>query len=146
MLAWKSLLNRISSKDRRHAERMFAPQLVAYYWTGAAPQEHSIRDISPAGLYLLTEDRWYPGTLLMMTLQMKDTRESETKKSLSVQAKVVRCGEDGAGVEFLLPDIGDPRRGQSLLVDGADRKSFAKFIKELTSDIGSVTVNYVMGS
>jgi hypothetical protein len=145
MQAWKTLLNRIFSKDRRHAQRMSAPQLAAYYWTGAAPQEHRIRDISSAGLYLLTEDRWYPGTLVLMTLQMRSESETPTTKSISVQAKVVRCGEDGAGIEFLLPDHHDPRRGQSLFHDGADRKSLEKFLHGFALDRGSAIVNYVVG-
>lgn len=146
MPVWKTLLELVFSKERREIQRTSAPQLAAYYWTGAAPKENGIRDISPRGLYLLTEDRWYPGTLLMMTLQVKGEGESEVKKSISVQAKVVRFGEDGVGLEFLLPTLRDPRRGQSLLESGADKKTLEKFLEEFVSDTGSATINYVMGS
>ena len=35
--------------------------MAAYYWNGAAPKAHTVRDISSTGLYVVTEERWYPG-------------------------------------------------------------------------------------
>jgi len=69
MKALKRLFGKVFSRDRRTAERLPAADLSAYYWTGAAPAHHGIRDISSTGFYLVTEERWYPGTLVMMTLQ-----------------------------------------------------------------------------
>lgn len=140
----RKLLERVFSKDRRRSERKAAPQLAAYFWTGAAPQEHEIRDISSTGLYLLTEERWYPGTLIMMTLQVKGEGEDETKRAISVQTKAVRWGEDGMGLEFLLPELHDPRRGQGLMADGADRRSLERFLEGFATDKGSAVVNYVV--
>lgn len=43
-----------SSPDRRRVRRDPLPDLVAYFWTGGAPQAFRIGDISPTGFYLLT--------------------------------------------------------------------------------------------
>jgi hypothetical protein len=58
-----------TAPDLRNAPRESLPGLAAYYWTGAAPKAHNIKDISTSGLYVVTEERWYPGTLILMTLQ-----------------------------------------------------------------------------
>jgi hypothetical protein len=139
----KNLLGQALSKNRRRAERLPAPQLAAFYWTNAAPAEHRIRDISISGLYLMTEERWYPGTLVMMTLQKKEDGPDSPALSISVQSRAVRWGADGVGLEFILPDLGDRRRGQSLLNDGADRKSLEKFLTEFRPEHGSAIVNRV---
>ena len=55
-------------KERRRAERQPAPPLVVYYWDGAAPAAHAVRDVSLTGMYLATEQRWYPNTLIRMTV------------------------------------------------------------------------------
>src|SRR5271154_4199701 len=103
MKAEKNWLGRLlsPSHDRRGAERRGAPSLVAYYWDGAAPTAHPISDISGNGFYLLTQDRWYPGTMVTMTLQRVDEAGSRpAERSLSVQAKVIRSGVDGVGFGF----------------------------------------------
>src|SRR5580658_8966559 len=123
MKGLRSLLDKVFSREQRRAERLPASELAAFYWTGASPVEHDIRDISSTGLYLVTEERWYPGTLIMMTLQKKDGPEDAPGRSIAVQSKAVRWGSDGVGLEFLLPETNDKRRGQSLLADGVDRKS-----------------------
>ena len=58
------LVQRWWSPDPRKAPRVKEPGLAAYYWNGAAPVAHGVRDISSSGLYVVTEERWYPGTLV----------------------------------------------------------------------------------
>ena len=65
---------------------------------------HGIRDASATGLYLLTENRWPLGTLVMMTLQRTDTSDGTFDGSIEVQLKVVRWGSDGVGLQFVLPE------------------------------------------
>jgi hypothetical protein len=106
---------------------MEAPRLVAYYWDGSQPAPHSVRDISSGGTYLITEDRWHPGTLLMITLQKPviadDTRPS---RSIGVQSKVIRSGIDGVGFAFVFPGTADPRNsGTSIRV--ADQNALKAF-------------------
>jgi hypothetical protein len=143
MSGLKGILGKLFSRERRKADRKPSPELAAFYWTGAAPVEHGIRDISSTGLYLVTEERWYPGTLVMMTLQKREMNGESTERSISVQSKAVRWGEDGVGLEFVLPDGKDRRRGQNLLEDGADRKSLERFLQGFHSGSGSAVVNRV---
>jgi len=63
----------------------------------AAPQARNIKDISSTGLYLVTEERWYPGTLVLMTLQRTDLGDETSEKSISVHSRAVRWGNDGLG-------------------------------------------------
>ena len=143
MKSLKSLLEQLLSKDRRKAERQPSPKLAAFYWNGGSPAQHGIRDISSTGLFLVTEERWYPGTLVVMTLQKKDQAEDSPERSISVQSKAVRWGSDGVGLEFVLPDLRDPRRGQNVLAEGADRKSLERFLQGFGTDNGSAVVDRV---
>jgi hypothetical protein len=79
--------------------------LIAYFFTGATPTPHEVLDISTSGLYIITSERWYLGTLIRLTLT--DRHNPKTERSLTVNARVVRWGNDGVGFEFL-PD-GDKR-------------------------------------
>ena len=109
-------------KDRRDTERHSAPQLEAYYWNGANAVPHNVRDISSTGTYIVTEERWHLGTILMVTLQSTDEYiDARPPLSISVQSKVVRSGIDGVGLTFLFPNK------ESALAHGADRKAFKAF-------------------
>lgn len=122
----KSWLERFWSPDPRRAPREATPRLAAYYWNGSAPQAHNVRDISSTGLYVVTEERWYPGTLVLMTLQRTDEGEEVTERSVAVLSRAVRWGEDGVGLQFILPKAQDSRRG-----DGVDKKTLEKFLQGL---------------
>lgn len=114
-------------QERRATERHRAPQLEAYYWNGAAPAPHRVRDISSAGAYLLTEERWHPGTVLMVTLQRTDEYIDGRPRSITVKSKIVRWGVDGLGFVFVFPATTD-FRGWDAYVHGADRKMFDSFV------------------
>jgi hypothetical protein len=124
---------RSSSKDRRSAERYREPHLAAYYWTGAEAPPHSVRDISSTGTYLMTEDRWHPGTLLMITLQKPVTAgDSRSSRSIRVQSKVIRSGTDGVGFAFVFPGTADPHNRDASF-QGADQntlKAFSQWVRQ----------------
>jgi PilZ domain len=120
-------LESLSSRERRRAPRREVPNLVAHYWDGAAPLAHHIRDISTTGLYLLTEQRWYPGTLVRILLQRTGVAETDPDRSITVNAKVVRSGSDGVGLTLVLLESHAPQGTQRVSVDGADRQSFHRF-------------------
>ena len=94
--------------------------MAAYYWNGGHPVAHGVSDISNSGIYLLTEERWHSGTLLVLTLQKKVT-EGAPVRSIRVQSKVIRQGDDGVGLMFLFPTK------DSALAHGTDRKTFIEF-------------------
>ena len=84
------------------AVRQSAQELAAFFFTGGNASAHAVRDISMTGLYLLTEERWYPGTVIRITL-MDRTRPKE-EQALMIYASVVRWGNDGVGLQFVFPD------------------------------------------
>ena len=77
--------------------------MVAHYFTGGAPRGHEIADISMTGMYLLTGDRWMPGTMIQMTIQ-KPCAQGERKQSMNVLSRIIRRGSDGVAIEFVMPD------------------------------------------
>jgi hypothetical protein len=109
-------LKKLFSRERRRAKRSHSVSLVAYYWDGAAPVAHVIRDISTSGLYLLTEQRWYPGTVIDMSLQKKGVSGNEEDHAIRITARAIRFGKDGVGLAFVLPysQVPDPSKGVDL--------------------------------
>jgi hypothetical protein len=77
--------------------------MVAHYFTGGAPKPKNVADISMSGMYLLTDDRWMPGTMIQMTLQ-KPCASGEKKQSINVLSRIVRRGSDGVAIEFIMPE------------------------------------------
>jgi hypothetical protein len=117
--------------ELRKAPREPLPGLAAYYWTGAAPKAHSVRDISSTGLFVVTEERWYPGTLVLMTLQETDGREDSAERSISVHSRAVRWGNDGVGLQFIPQDAPEARKGLNTLAHGVDKKELEQFLERL---------------
>jgi uncharacterized membrane protein (UPF0127 family) len=127
----RNWLQRWWSPDPRKAPRVRTPGLAAYYWNGSAPVAHGIRDISSTGLYVVTEERWYPGTLVLMTLQRSDVDEEVAERAIAVQSRAVRWGPDGVGLQFVLPDEQDRRNGGEPMLDSAGRKELERFLEQL---------------
>lgn len=127
----KNWLERWWSPDPRKAPRESLKSLAAYYWNGSAPKGHSIRDISTTGLYVVTEERWYPGTLVLMTLQKTVAGEKIAEQSIQVMSRAVRWGNDGVGLQFVLPDDKDVPKGLNPHMDGVNRKEFTRFLQRL---------------
>jgi hypothetical protein len=117
-------LKKLISRERRRARRMPSLSLVAHYWDGAAPVAHVVRDISMAGFFLLTDQRWYPGTVIRMTLTYRDLPDTDKHRSIQVLGKVVRSGGDGVGCAFVLSD-GHPSASE----DELSSKTLNKFLK-----------------
>jgi len=91
--------------EPRSSPRVTIAGLIAYFFTGGTPVPHEVRDISTTGLYIVTGERWYLGTVIRLTLT--DRHNPTTDRSITVNARVARCGLDGVGFEFLLD--GDKR-------------------------------------
>lgn len=100
----KGWLDWLLSEDRRHTRRRKSLPLVAYYWDGAQPISHPVHDLSSTGFYLLTDHRWYPGTILAVTLQRTEASAEDQDRAISINARVIRSGSDGVGFEFVLPE------------------------------------------
>jgi hypothetical protein len=114
--------------SRRKAVRRAAPDIEAYFFDGATPSRHRIRDISLRGLYLLTHHRWYPGTLVDVVLQHESGAKDGSERAVVVQSRAVRSGEDGVGFEFLPAKDVDPRHGLEERQDLAKLKDLERFL------------------
>jgi hypothetical protein len=132
----KDWFDRLFSQERRRSKREGPTPLLAYYWDGATPMPHGIRDISQTGLYLVTDERWYPGTLVRITLQREGAADSDPDRAITVQGKVVRSGVDGVGLVLVMPEKKNTRGERDVYVEGADRKSFTKFLQRLWENRG----------
>lgn len=117
--------------EPRKAPRESLAGLTAFFWTGGAPVRQGIRDISETGLFVVTEERWYPGTVVRMTLT--DCAEPVPERSICVYATVIRWGNDGVGLQFVLKQTGNARSNDPQQVEGIDKRHLAQFMQLLGS-------------
>jgi len=94
--------------------------LVAYYWTGGVPQAFDVKVVSPVGAYLVTSDRWRPGTVLRLVFQYgvasrPGSPEAGEAAMQMVRARIVHIGVDGVGVRLVY-------------LNKHERKSFRQFL------------------
>ena len=129
----KWLAKLFSARDRRRAARHFSPPLMAFYWDGGIPIPHMVTDISRTGLFLRTADRWHPRTLLRVTLQKKGKDPIQPDQTITVQCRVVRTGEEGVGMAFMLAE-GYSANGAADVGMLAGRKDLSHFLNQLAED------------
>ncbi len=122
------------SPARRVVPRTLVDNLVASFWTGGPPTVSRVRDISSLGLYVVTPERWYPGTIIRMTLTKTKAVEGTFEKSICVCTEAVRWGNDGVGLRFAVDNHHEEDRGQYRPVEGADRRQLGEFLKLLLPD------------
>ena len=130
---WFTNLLRGDPVDPRKVQREALPGLIAYFFTGGTPVAHEVRDISPTGMYIVTNERWYPGTVVRVTLT--DRHDPTADRTITVNATAVRWGSDGVGLEFVLEK--EDKRGtgidqlleQTLGVDHARVEAFLRTLK-----------------
>jgi len=129
----KSWLQKLISPDPvepRKNTRETVPGLTAYFFTGGTPMAQTIRDISSTGLFVVTEERWYPGTLVQMTLKKTEEGMPRTEYSISLTVKALRWGNDGVGVQFILKDLRNPTY-DSIHAQGATRAEMDVFLSRI---------------
>jgi hypothetical protein len=139
----KSLAQKLRSSNRRKADRRESPSLKAYFWNGDTPAPHGIRDISSTGFYLVTKERWYPGTVVMVTLQKTDEPEGSPARTIKIQSRAMRWGEDGVGLQFLATERSASSKS-SIYPEGADRKTLDLFLRDCQAGKSNAVVNYVL--
>ncbi len=91
--------------ERRRDGRTLVGDLDVSYWTGVERKRFSIRDISPTGVYLHTDERWMPGTSVLLTMQRRSLLDRHSQPEVRLQATVVRLGADGVGLTFVQDHI-----------------------------------------
>jgi hypothetical protein len=126
---WLSRLLSPEPSDARTSSRLPVAGLVAHFFTGGAPVAHEIRDVSATGLYVITTERWYPGTIVRMTLSKPDVGQSPAERSITIQAETMRWGNDGVGLRFVLAAPGKPGQGTPNDFGVIDSKQLGRFLK-----------------
>lgn len=86
--------------ESRKDGRVSGQALDASYRTGPRENRANIKDISPVGVYLQTDDHWLVGTSVVLTLQEKDLPGRSPRVAVRLKARAVRLGEDGVGLAF----------------------------------------------
>jgi hypothetical protein len=112
---WINTLSRLAIPEVPRAERRPIPWLAAQNGDSHAPVLARVKDISSSGMYLLTDVRWPVGELVTLVLQAEGTETSDPEMYLPVRARVVRCGEDGVGLAFVLQEGLEPRLWEALV-------------------------------
>ena len=110
---WRKLLLR-KPADPRKAPRIALPGLVAYFFTGNAPVPHPVRNLSTSGLFVITSERWYPGTVVRITLT--DERDPVLERSITVHASAIRATDDGVALRFVRREAAKVQPGHVALV------------------------------
>ena len=125
--SWLQRLFAVEPPNPRKAPRQSLPGLAAYFFTGGTPVAHSVRDVSVSGMYVLTTERWYLGTMVRITLT--DSQEPTVDRSITLNATVVRWGNDGVGLRFVLQS-GKSRRTDAVSA-GPDEGQVGQFLQRL---------------
>jgi hypothetical protein len=109
-------LEKFVTPEADRAERRVVEQFAAYRWNGSTLVQGTVRDISSSGLYLITDERWEPGSVIALTLQREGPLDPDPTRRVTTQTKVIRCGPDGVGLSFLwAKDDPQSRQWDSLL-------------------------------
>jgi uncharacterized membrane protein (UPF0127 family) len=128
--SWLQKLLGLEPPDARRTKRESLPGLSAYFFTGGNPVAHGVRDISLTGMYVLTSERWYPGTMVRMTLT--DRHEPTMERSITLHATVMRSGDDGVGMRFVLQNPKDRRgRHPDGTTEATDMDQVQRFLEKL---------------
>lgn len=129
--SWLQRLLAPEPPEPRKTLRAALPDLAAYFWTGGAPQSHAIRNISPTGMYVVTEERWYPGTLVQMTLKKTEREGAGPEATISLLTRVQRWGNDGVGLEFVVRDRRASRAGDARMSEAIEREVLDQFLARI---------------
>jgi hypothetical protein len=114
MAEGRGWLEKIWTSRSKRDERRSVDHFAAYRWDGFALKHDCVKDISSTGVYILTRELWQPGTVVSLTLQREGPLQRSSERRIVVQAKVVRYGEDGAGLAFVLADDQESRQWDRL--------------------------------
>lgn len=89
--------------ELRSSIRRPARELVAYVGEKGAERKLEVGNISSSGLYVRTDERWEPGTEVLLNLQQNGPMTDLPDRHVEVAASAVWHGKDGMGLKFKLP-------------------------------------------
>lgn len=77
---------------------------------------------------MLTRERWLPGTYMPVSLERVDLFGKRRGEFITVQAMVVRNGEDGVGFAFLLGNAEGEETDSLLGARWVTKRAMAEFL------------------
>jgi hypothetical protein len=89
--------------------------------------------VSQSGLFLLTEERWRPGTRIVMTLQRDDSDKALPEEIQRVESEIIRWGVDGVGCAFVESGFVDLNNGEIVKNKKFDSEAFKRFLCRVQS-------------
>jgi PilZ domain len=110
-----SWITKLLAPEIDRAQRREGGRFAAYYWSDSSLREDQVKDISATGVYILTKERWAPGTEIWVTLQNAGPLERSRERRITTKARVVRSGDDGIGLTFVPPADPIAREWDSLV-------------------------------
>jgi hypothetical protein len=96
-----------TQEPQPRAERREVPGLEAIHWTGSSPGLDIVKNISSTGMYLVTRERWQEGEINPVRLVYPELADDSAEKQVTIETRTIRCGEDGLGLSFILPECMD---------------------------------------
>ena len=124
--------------DKRKAQRCSYPPIVSYLGAVHTTRPFQIADVSLKGFYMITLERWLPGTTMLVTLERTDLGGSGFGKSITLLATVARTGLNGIGFSFCFADDEEAASSSSKLESptslhggGATKEDIEKFLEGL---------------
>lgn len=138
-----SWINRLLNTDRRASGRIPSPDLVVYCWEAGESIAHGVLDASPTGMLMATEERWFPGTIIVLTLQRKGAGRDDRDRTFTLKGEVVRVDKRGIGIEFVVPSAGSGAMGRHSSA-GAGMKNFEEFLRLSTKETGQAIIEYLL--
>jgi len=127
--SWLQRLLAPEPQDPRKSSRQSVSGLVAYFFTGGTPVPYAVRDISSTGIYVYTQERFYPGTMVRVTLT--DRIDPAATRSITLNMFLVRAGDDGVGFKFVLQDPRSKAQHFDGVAIGADPMQVEQFLLQL---------------
>ena len=117
--------------ERRKIIRLLLQGLQAYDLNGDHTKRYEMRDVCPHGFCLRTQAQWKPGQLVSLIIEKKGFTEKDHEDRVRVQARVVRCEEDGVGLEFVFPKGTEFQPWQRAKTKRSDETEAAFIVREL---------------
>lgn len=98
----------VSPSHHREPPVLEEPKLVAYDSSDAGLRMYGIKDASPTGLFLITDERWPRGTQVALTVQRIDNASDSLQLPVTVEMSVAQWGGDGMAFTLVRPGALDP--------------------------------------
>jgi|GEM_PF-646224 len=117
--------------ERRSIIRLLSRELVVYTGNREKIERYEVRDVSPTGLYLYTEERWKPGDVVSLVLQRRDATEKDRERRVSIEVRVVRCDEGGVGLSWVWPEGVEFEPWKRVHTKRSDETDADYFLREL---------------